>query len=76
MPSRAWVVTISPWTKTDREDSFNALSGLSCYWKNPEQNLYQKSFNALSGLSCYRLAIDYYADIMCFNALSGLSCYS
>ena len=53
MPSRAWVVTQTHNRDYFKEDSFNALSGLSCYEQKAEYLQGMIGFNALSGLSCY-----------------------
>ena len=53
MPSRAWVVTWALEAVYSIAASFNALSGLSCYWTRNSAMREQRRFNALSGLSCY-----------------------
>ena len=56
--------------------SFNALSGLSCYWAWSIADGSNRCFNALTGLSCYSEHAIFVEMGTGFNALSGLSCYS
>ena len=54
MPSRAWVVTCCINAQCYFKKCFNALKGLSCYFRLLMEMVRRWCFNALKGLSCYQ----------------------
>ena len=75
MPSRAWVVTLASLIWLSSLQSFNALSGLSCYRTSVRWRTKWSCFNALSGLYLISTKLRRLEQIIwkdCVNALSGL----
>ena len=72
MPSRAWVVTLASLIWLSSLQSFNALSGLSCYPTFQAVATLVGSFNALSGLSCYGLEMHHIFGGTAFQCPLGL----
>ena len=60
MPSWAWVVTLEQAIASLSDKRFNALMGLSCYWKPSGRESSSPCFNALMGLSCYSKNAQYF----------------
>ena len=72
MPSRAWVVAPAEGGYYYAGNSFNALTGLSCYQKHMPTICTCVRFNALTGLSCYRNAKTAYETTWTFQCPHGL----